>query len=170
MDSPTPVSSTVNGIEHVPAILTFLNGIGIKTRFQKIETKTFVPGLLIENGVLLIDREKLLYPGDLLHEAGHIAVVPSAERDTLSDVTGDGNEIVAILWSYAAIKAIGLPEELVFHEEGYKGDSKWLIESFESENYIGLPLLEWMGFTADKQKAKLLGVPAFPHMLRWLRE
>jgi hypothetical protein len=160
----------VKGIEYFPVILSFLDEIGIKTRMEKIESQTFVPGLIIENGVLIIDKEKMFYPGDLLHEAGHIAVVPEAERSALNEVKGDGQEIAAIIWSVAAAKKIDVPFEILFHPDGYKGQSDWLIETFENGTYIGLPLLEWMGFTAGEKKAAELGVPAFPHMLRWLRE
>jgi len=167
MESPTP---TINGIEYFPVMLSFLEKIGIPTRMEKIDTTTFVPGLQIENGVLVIDMEKMLYPGDVLHEAGHIAVTPKDQRSSLSDVSGDGNEIAAIVWSYAAAKEIGVPEEILFHPHGYKDQSDWLIEEYNSGNYIGLPLLEWMGFTAAPKKAAELNVPPYPHMLRWLRE
>ena len=31
----------------------------------------FLPGLQLENGAIIIDPEKLFYPGDIIHEAGH---------------------------------------------------------------------------------------------------
>ena len=81
-----------------------------------------------------------------------------------------GDEICAMLWSYAAIKVLNLPEEIVFHAGGYRGHSSWLVDHFrEKQNYIGLPLLEWMGMTAGPEKAKMLGVPPYPHMIHWLR-
>lgn len=157
-------------------ILIFLDSIGIPHRMQTVNAKTFVPGIDIENGVLLIDEEKMLYPGDLLHEAGHLAVRPADKRnETTNDVKlnnemADGEELAAILWSYAALKKIGLNPEVVFHPNGYKGQSDWLIENFESGTYIALPLLEWMGLTADEKKAKEMGIEPFPNMIRWLRE
>jgi hypothetical protein len=163
-------SQVIQGMEHLPAMLSFLEKIGIPVRMEKIEIKTFVPGITIEKGALLIDMEKLLYPGDVLHEAGHIAVTPTSERAQLSVVTGDGEEISAILWSYAAAKEINIPEEIIFHPDGYKGESNWLIENFKNGNYIGLPLLEWMGLTAGKKKAEQLNISPFPNMIRWLRE
>ena len=69
-----------------------------------------------------------------------------------------------LLWSYAAAKNIGLAPEIVFHEDGYKGEAEWLREQFVSENYIGLPLLQWMGMTDVEG-----GYP-FPKMKVWLRE
>ncbi len=159
----------------IAEISAFLNGIGIATRPAKLEGDTFLPGVKIEAGSILYDFEKLQHPGDLLHEAGHLAVVPAEERLHMTGNVGMGNEnamgeeIASILWSYAALKAIGLPVETVFHQDGYKGQSDWHIENFEGGNYIGLPLLEWFGITAGGKKASELGVEPFPAMMRWLR-
>jgi hypothetical protein len=116
---------------------------------------------------LVIDQQQLLYPGDVLHEAGHIAVTTAAERPLLSgNITEnnpekEGEELAVLLWTYAACQALGLPAEVVFHPAGYKGQSEWLITNFEQGNYIGLPLLAWMGLTTSN---------TFPAMKRWLRE
>ena len=62
----------------------FLAEIGIPVSETTLSQSTFVPGILIDQGRLLVDPAKLLYPGDLLHEAGHIAVTlpPNAVRYT----------------------------------------------------------------------------------------
>jgi hypothetical protein len=160
--------------DHLPRILEFLHRTGIETSTGTLEGPFFTPGIHIKNGKLVYDPQKLLYPGDLLHEAGHIAVTPAEERPKLSDnvdPTGQsGYELAAILWSYAAALAMDLPPEVVFHPAGYKGDSKWLIDTFNEKKYPGLPLLVWMGMTADEKKAEELGISPFPGMIRWLRE
>ncbi|GAB3678055.1 hypothetical protein GCM10027594_35780 [Hymenobacter agri] len=155
---------------YVPAMRAFLAEIGIPTQEAELTVDTFLPGILIENGGLLIDPAKLLYPGDLLHEAGHLAVTPDAERIQLvgNVMAGkpeqqgtDGEEIVAMLWSYAAAQAIGVPPEVVFHPNGYRNASAWMLDNFRQKIYPGLPLLVWMGLTTTDD---------FPHMTRWLRE
>lgn len=156
----------------------FLRDIGIPVIEETITAETFLPGILIRNGTIVIDREKMLYPGDLLHEAGHIAVMAPEERmaksGSMSDgkdgPTAGGEEIMAICWSYAALVHLGLPPEFVFHPDGYKGASDWYIEQFTSGTYIGLPGLQWLGLCYDEKKAPEHGVPPFPHMTRWLRE
>ncbi|MDB5268841.1 MAG: hypothetical protein JWP58_1881 [Hymenobacter sp.] len=157
-------------LAHLPAMRQFLAEIGIPTQEVELTVDTFLPGILIENGGLLIDPAKLLYPGDILHEAGHLAVTPAAERAQLSgnvmagkpDQNGvDGEEIVAMLWSYAASEAIGLPPEIVFHPDGYRNASNWILDNFRQRIYPGLPLLVWMGLTTTEE---------FPRMTRWLRE
>lgn len=151
-------------------IFQFFDEISISYNFTKIETETFLPGIKIKNGSLQIDMEKLKYPGDLLHEAGHIAVSSSTERESLNDNVVEnssekaGEELAVLLWSFAAARKIGLPSEIVFHEDGYKNEAKWLKEQFESEKYIGLPLLQWMNMTDSE------GENAFPKMRTWLRE
>ncbi len=155
----------------LPAMCRFLAEIGLAVAEADLSAAdTFVPGIFIDHGRLLIDPPKLLYPGDLLHEAGHLAVVPPAERAQLSgnimagkpeQVGTDGEEIVAMLWSYAASEAIGLPPEVVFHPHGYHNASTWIIDNFRQGIYPGLPLLVWMGLTTTE---------GFPRMTRWLRE
>ncbi|MCI1187939.1 hypothetical protein MON38_10955 [Hymenobacter sp. DH14] len=148
----------------------FLAEIGIPTQESELTADTFLPGILIENGGLLIDPAKLLYPGDLLHEAGHLAVTPADERARLAGnvMAGkpeqhgtDGEEIAAMLWSYAASEVIGVPPEIVFHPAGYRGSSHWMLNNFSQKIFPGLPLLVWMGLTTNED---------FPRMKRWLRE
>lgn len=162
--------------EIVDKITTFLTGIGIEVAQTELnDAETFVPGIRIDKGRITYDPAKLLYPGDLLHEAGHIAVLESEQRYALSGdvkagVEGDilGDEIAAILWSFAASHALNLPLNVVFHPAGYRGASDWYIENFEKQSYLGLPLLVWMGFTYDTDSTDPDKKP-FPHMTRWLR-
>ncbi len=156
-------------------IVHFLKAIGIDWEFRPVAEDTFLPGISIEGGRLIIDPERLRYPGDLLHEAGHIAVVPAADRPKMfgniePDKPAESLELGAVLWSYAALHSIGLDPTVVFHEAGYKGESKWLIEQFESGTYIGLPLLQWMGMAYDASTAAKMNVKPFPYMVKWLRD
>jgi hypothetical protein len=153
-------------------IVHFLESIGLAVRAGEVAEGSFLPGLRIENGGLVVDEGRLLYPGDLLHEAGHLAVLTTeARRMQGADAGADlGNEIGAICWSYAAAVHLKLDPAIVFHAHGYRGASSWHIETFETGSYPGLPLLQWMGLTADPEHARKVGVAPFPHMLRWLRE
>ena len=62
-------------------IAGFLNGVGIGVLARRTGGGCFLPGILVEGGRLLVDEAELRYPGDLLHEAGHLAVAPD-DRDT----------------------------------------------------------------------------------------
>ena len=151
----------------------FINGLGIETCFQALEEETcFLPGLLIEKGRILIDREKLQHPGDVLHEAAHLAVLPAAERAMLdgkslknrSDAAAE--EMMAIAWSYAACIHLELDPAFVFHPQGYQGGGAAIVENFREGRYIGVPVLQWLGMTTANGD----GHPLYPAMIKWLRE
>jgi len=151
-------------------ILSFLSAIGIAVRERPLPAATFLPGIFIERGELVIDRAKLAHPGDLLHEAGHIAVMPPADRPALNDniPTGPGEEMAAIAWSYAACRHLQLAPEIVFHPEGYKGASRSLLDNFADGRFLGVSLLQWYGLTRERPDES--GQPVYPAMIRWLRE
>ena len=148
-------------------MLAFLAGIGLPVREEDFQETSFLPGILIRNGQLVIDRARLLYPGDILHEAGHLAVAPADQRPGLqADIAASnperaGDELAVQLWSYAACRHLGIPAAVVFHPDGYKGAADWLVGQYQSGSYPGLPLLAWMGLTTNE---------GFPAMTRWLRE
>ncbi len=156
-------------------ILAFLADIGIAVIPRTLGEATFLPGLALGPACIYMDAAQLRYPGDLLHEAGHLAVTPAAQRHAVGSPAlelpwpTDGEEIGAVLWSYAAALHIGLPLEVVFHPHGYKNDAQWLIETFQAKNYIGLPFLEWAGLGFGPEQAAKQGMPVFPQMAKWLR-
>lgn len=153
-------------------IVDFLTEINIKVEPAVLDGKTFMPGISIGGGGLLIDEEKLKYPGDVLHEAGHLAVKPSEKRMKLEHDAGKngGEELMAIAWSYAACHYLNLEPSIVFHKDGYRGDSEWLIETFTQGNGFGIPTLQWIGLTADAKRAEELGIEPYPKMIKWLRD
>jgi hypothetical protein len=159
----------------VEKVLSFLDKIGIEVVEKKLNN-TFLPGLDLGPNCIYIDFKKLLYPGDILHEAGHLAVTEAQERILIGtnkiskEWPTPGEEMGAILWSFAVTKHLDLPIEFVFHPNGYKNESDWLISNFNNEVYIGLPFLEWIGLTLSKEHALKENKKAFPEMLKWLRD
>ena len=148
----------------------FIERIGIKVDVAELGDGMVVPGIAIRDGALLVDPARLEWPGDLLHEAGHIAVTDPALRPTLREVPHDpGEEMAAIAWSCAAALAAGVDPALVFHEGGYRGGSGAVLRAFNEGEYFGVPPLQWFGMTGEPRHAAALGRPAFPEMLRWLR-
>jgi len=147
----------------------FLCGIGIDVRAERLPAETFLPGLDIRHGAILVDEERLAHPGDLLHEAGHIAVAPSAQRAEPTLTPDAGDELATLAWSYAALSHLALEPAIVFHTEGYKRGAQSLIEAFTGGGSMGVPLLQYYGMTVEPKNAAARGVEPFPHMLRWLR-
>ncbi|SHL38079.1 hypothetical protein [Flavobacterium chilense] len=166
---------TVKENPEVQKVLSFLDEIGIDVIEKELDS-TFLPGLSLGPNCLYIDYDKLLYPGDILHEAGHLAVTTSEERKIVgtTEISPEwptqGEEIAAILWSFAALNHLKLPLDFVFHADGYRNASNWYISSFSNQSYIGLPLLEWMGLCVGEDRADKEGKPAFPTMLKWIRD
>jgi len=152
--------------QNYTTIVKFLESIGIRIVERDLAEDTFLPGLMLGPDCIYIDHKKLKYPGDILHEAGHIAVTSPSERKLIGtqempqEWPTQGDEIVAILWSFAALNHLQLKPDFVFHENGYKGNSKWFIDNFTSGNFMGLPLLEWYKMTNKTE---------FPKMRHWIR-
>ena len=162
--------------QNLQKCIHFLKDIGIRIRFKKIEGNSFLPGLSIENGSIIIDRDALKYPGDILHEAGHIAVVPALDRASLNALTiekrqdREAEEMMAIAWSYAASIHLDIDPYVVFHDDGYKGGGSYIADNFRNKNYFGLPMLQWIGLAADEKNAAILNIAPFPNMIKWLRD
>jgi hypothetical protein len=155
--------------------VNFLRAIGIPVHFRQIETDCFLPGISIANGEIVVDLEKLKYPGDILHEAGHIAVVPAIERSTLNEHAigqqeqRDAEEMMVIAWSYAACVHLNIHAGFVFHDEGYKGGGSYIADSFKNDQYFGVPMLQWVGMALEKKNDDETDKPVYPAMLQWVR-
>jgi hypothetical protein len=153
-------------------IVDFLRGIGLNVTADTIQDRTFVPGIVIHHGVLVVDPPRLTYPGDLLHEAGHLAVMEPERRRACHIDVGKraAEEMMAIAWSWAAGVHLGLDPSIVFHEGGYRGGGHAIVDNFAHGRFIAVPMLQWVGMTADPKRAADLGVAPYPHMLKWLRD
>ncbi|MCF6438349.1 hypothetical protein L1077_02750 [Pseudoalteromonas luteoviolacea] len=161
--------------QQIKQVLGFLDEIGLPYKVVSFAKKTFLPGLRHNQGVLEIDMDKLIYPGDILHEAGHYAVCEPKERHLLD---GDiyktglehqrpkqqmmGEEMAATAWSVAAAKHLGFSLDVVFHDAGYRGNSQNLISAFEQGGGIGHPLLGAYQMSCKEQ--------GFPKMQTWIRQ
>jgi hypothetical protein len=147
----------------------FVVGVGIAVRPGEAPDDALLPGLDVQSGVLVIDERRLAHPGDILHEAGHIAVCDPETRSAQPISSDPGEEMAAIAWSWAALTHLGLEPEVVFHADGYRDWSKTLIDSFRTSPAVGVPMLQYYGLSFEPRLAAERGVAPFPHMLRWLR-
>lgn len=146
----------------------FIESIGIPVVTGDIPDKTFLPGIFIDRGRLVVDWHRLAYPGDLLHEAGHIAVMSPDRRGLLQgDISKNfDDESAALCWSYAALRHLGLETSVVFHPDGYKGRAAGLAMSYDLGVYLGLQILRQRGLAADESQTD---AAPFPNMVKWLR-
>lgn len=153
----------------VMELVTFVRSIGIEVQACPINWKTQFPGLEIRAGAVLVDENQLLHPGNILHEAGHIAVHDPAKRPQLKFRPTPGEELGAMAWSYAATVHLGHNSELVFYPGSYHGWATSLVENFAEGRYLGVPLLQRYGMAIEQRFASERGLKPYPHMLRWVR-
>lgn len=153
--------------------LDFIRTIGLPIASAETLAGSLIPGFALEKGVLYYCEAEILCPGDVLHEAAHLAVIPSAERASLSNDTigerseSEAEEMMCIAWSYAACLHLGLDPEFVFHAEGYKGGGDYLAENFAQGRYIGVPMLQYVGMALEQSTGDQA---AYPAMIKWLRD
>jgi hypothetical protein len=147
----------------------FVRRIGIDVQSVTLSEPGFLPGLDVRHGMLLIDEERLEHPGDILHEAGHIAVTDPVARTQPTISPKGGDENAAIAWSYAAACHLGLDPAIVFHRDGYRGWGSAFVSNFTTGHYVGVPLLQLYDMALEPRLAKVRGVDPYPHMLCWLR-
>jgi hypothetical protein len=163
-------------MELLNTILTFLDEIQLSATEGFVSPDSFLPGIRIAGGTLVFDRAALRWPGDLLHEAGHIAVAPASLRSSLDDAldsahsVANAGEVEATAWAYAATVHLRLAPSVLFHEGGYRGHSAGLIMSYSYGVYPGAFSLAQAGMTFVGADAERAGVPPYPRMARWLRE
>lgn len=157
-------------------IIAFLREAGIEVVETPVPTDSFLPGVLIRAGTLWVDRATLRWPGDLLHEAGHIAVTPAALRASLDAaleteaLAPHAGEVEATAWAYAAVTYLGLDPALLFHEGGYGGHAEGLRTAYALGVYPGAFGLAQAGLARIGDAARAEGVAPYPHLLRWLRD
>jgi hypothetical protein len=158
------------------SILGFLRAIGLKVQACALEGDTFLPGIEVREGGLLYDLQRLAWPADLLHEAGHLAVMPAALRPGLSGDLHDcstvphAGEAEAIAWAYAASLAIGLNARSLFHAGGYQGRGESLAFTFEAGCYPGAAGLVAAGLALEPAQARTNGQLPYPVLRQWLRD
>ena len=160
------IDAVMEQLDALPTIVDFLRRIGLHVEPAALAEDGFLPGIAVRDGQLFYDPDRLLYPGDLLHEAGHIAVTDPALRPSVSAFdSGGGDEMAAIAWSYAAALAAGIDPRLVFHDHGYKDGGAAIAENFAEGRYFGVPMLQYYGlarFPDDEGEQ-------YPAMIKWLR-
>lgn len=131
----------LENVETLQKTINFLNRVGVKTHFvDSIASLILIPsdilweGVLMKNGQLFCTKEA--HPGDLLHEAGHLATAPSKIRNDLTgeispemalDFTGETDDPylywsdnAATGWAFYATLEIGIDSKLPF-QNGFAG-------------------------------------------------
>jgi len=180
------------------AAVDFVRSIGISvSEGVAADLKgSFVPGVRIAAGGLIVDIETV-FPGDVLHEAGHLAIIPEQFRHladgTLRAVFNamtqhlkdnpmaiaawpedrvcrgilQSGEAEAAAWQYAAAQHIGLPDEWLFPPESFQGEPEDTLLRLKANQYFGINGLQSAGWT----RVHAMGnptLPLYPKLTFWL--
>ncbi|MCW8329690.1 hypothetical protein MD588_12810 [Photobacterium sp. SDRW27] len=153
-------------------IMSFLNNIGLSIEYTLLDEKTFCSGISLKEGRLYIDRGKLFSPGELLYQAGKIAVSPSVDRAKLNGhiLHEPCDDMMVIAWCWAALKHLNLTSDVIFATSRYGDSSCEIIEKFSTGRSIGVPLLQWAGMTNEPTRNLNDNMVVFPAMIKWLRD
>jgi GNAT superfamily N-acetyltransferase len=165
-DIPAMTGGAITRDQLIDHMTAFLRAIGLMVEFAPVASSS-VPGIeRIANG-LRVDRDALDYPGDMLHEAGMLAVrLPEEREQDPSSQIEPAFQIAAIAWAWAAAFGLGIPDFMVIHDQGYKGLAPHIRADFAAGKCPGLPILAWIGMTT----APTPETPSiYPQMLHWLR-
>jgi hypothetical protein len=153
-------------------IVKFLRSLGFVVRFEPLSGTPSLPGIAVGHDGIAVDRDALVSVGDLLHEAGHLAIMPPARRRAAHGRFDSslGEEMTAIAWSNAAALHLGLDPALVFHPHGYGRGGQWLVDAFANGGTIGIPGLCWLGLTTHGSCGSAIPGAIYPTMIAWLNE
>jgi hypothetical protein len=177
---------------HLLRVVSFLRGVGIPCVIVP-GAKGFMPGVRIHQGGLQIAPEAVL--GDVLHEAGHLAVLPGRFRrlanddvsavqklmmDTVDFTNPDVGEARAALqsgdaeataWAWAAGEYLQLDPAQVVRNRHYGGTGRDMRMALQARAYLGIHGLASAGFCVTRpgplEKAK--GLPAYPRLAMWVQ-
>lgn len=173
---------------HLHQTVAFLRQIGLEV-IEAEEASGFLEDIRIEQGRLYYRPSA--HASNLLHEAGHLAVLPSRFRplagDDLQkvfilmhdevgqliqkpDCDPDAPEIREVMqageteataWAFAAGRAIGLPDTITIRDEDYDGEGESVRTGLICNAYFGINGLVAGGMCAS--------VRSYPTLTRWLQ-
>lgn len=174
-------------------VINFLNSIGIETILkQQTKYKGFLSDILIQDGILYINENTTI--SDLLHEAGHLAVLHPKYRKLASGniskvVCKMMNEIPfnqtefnkymycedlsATAWAYAVGKYLNLPDDVIITAKNYDNAGKDILECLRCGSYFGITELMHAGFCVCKPRhnlSRLIPLPVYPTLSKWLQD
>ena len=161
-----------------------LRSIGLDL-VEEPDSNGFLPAVDIRHGVLVYDPKRAL-PSDLLHEAGHLAVLPANYRvqaqsdispliermcrETIEIYAVDSPELRAVLqsgeseataWSYAAGVAAGLSGHWIIEPYHFDGTGRDILKALAIRCHLGVHGLVHGGMCAS--------IRSYPELTRWLQ-
>ena len=168
-------------------VINFLNSIGIPTIKGYVPIMSFLPGILIKQGTLIYNGKATL--GDMLHEAGHLAIVPGKYRKFMSGKLDrsikriyrmakasdeldnpdapiarqlmQASESEATAWAWAVGKFLNIAEEEIILDNTYEGKGANERAKLSANCHFGINGLRASGMVES--------VKTYPKLTRWVQ-
>lgn len=171
-------------------VMTFFNEIGLPASVR-VGASGFTKHIEIVEGA--IEADPSAPASSLLHEAGHLAIVPGQFRQLLSGDLGEGmKKIFAVMdemdldpddplsramlqagdteataWAWAAGTYLALPEEVIVADEDYDGEGASIRLMLRMNSYFGINGLSNAGFCKTNPRLST-PLPVYPELVRWM--
>ena len=172
-------------------VMDFLNEVGLPVSVVPGATG-FVEDIVLVEGTVKVDPKCL--PSVMLHEAGHLAVMPSRFRHLMSgNLYKSMREIFAIAeisymdpddpitrallqtsdpevtaWAWALGKHLGIPEKLIILDSEYDNTGKEIRLQIQASCYPGINGLSHGGFCVPRANP-YRPLPVYPELAFWLQ-
>lgn len=173
-------------------VFEFLRSIGLMAEW-KAGASGFIEGVEIRDGILLVDPHARA--SALLHEAGHLAIIPSSFRgmaqsnidgvirtmlESISFTDPDSplcraamqcSDPEATAWAWAAGKHLKIPETLIIQNDEYDGSGADIRSMLRAGRYLGINGLQHGGLCVrgGAQSMRKSDVPVYPQLKSWLQ-
>ncbi|MGP1715658.1 MAG: hypothetical protein ACTS9Y_00635 [Methylophilus sp.] len=159
---------------------SFIESIGIKVIKVESLQNGFMDDIEIVNGSIYITTNTQV--SNLLHEAGHLAIIPANLRHMANgdlDESFDGifkmtshldpehpiqkvliqcSDPEATAWAWAIGQHLGIPDDQIIRDEDYDGEGKSIRWMLKCGKYFGIHGLAASGMTS---------VGSYPNMVIW---
>jgi len=172
--------------------MKFLSAIGLTVAVEP-GASGFIHFVAVVCGGLRVDPKAPA--SGLLHEAGHLAIVPTRFRHHLSGNLDEGMKMIfaelyqmelesdsqlqravlqtgdaeATAWAFAAGRAIGLPDELIIQDDEYSGDGGFIRGALATNSYVGINGISHAGFCVPRHNP-YRPLPVYPSLAFWLQQ
>lgn len=186
-----PGNSVATRCKYLPLAMEFLQSIGLPARLVP-GAQGFIDLIRIKQGTLEIDPACPV--SNLLHEAGHLAVVPQRFRslmdgnlddsfammfeqlqsldlppdDPLTIACLQSSECEATAWAWAVGEHLGIPPKARILDDEYSGDGATVRLQLMGCAYFGINGLAHAGFCVTRARPGV-SLPAYPKLAYWLQ-
>jgi hypothetical protein len=177
---------------YVQQTVDFLNEIGIPTSVVP-GASDFLELVKVIDGRLEVDPAVPV--SNILHEAGHLAIVPSAFRhlmsgdleegvrrmfdeikklelhpdDPLSRAAMQASESEATAWAWAAGTHLEIPQELIILDSEYQNDGADIRFMLMANSHFGVHGLMHAGFCVARKNPRR-DLPVYPKLAFWVQK